>query len=93
VKKLQEITNLWIRLIVILYFMENPKTLIKDSLRKLTKLTKKLPAEIKEVLNDLSCRGILKLKDDHPPKIVREKIWTILDKKGLNARELEPNKC
>lgn len=89
---LEEMTNLWIKLVVILYFMENPKTLIKDAQRILTKLTKKLPVEIREVLNNLSCRGILKLKDNRPPQVVREKIWTILDKDALKSCELEPDK-
>jgi len=76
---LEEMTNLWIRLMVILFCMENQQALLKEALPKLARLAKKLPEEIKKAIDDLSCRGILKLNDNRPPQVVREKIWTILD--------------
>jgi len=58
--------------------MENPATSLNDALPKLAKIAKKLPEEINDVINDLSHRGILELKENRPPRVVRDKIWAIL---------------
>ncbi len=84
-ESLEKMTNLWIRLIVMLYFMENPATSLSDALPKLAKIARKLPEEIQEVINDLSCRGILKLNENRSPQVVREKIWTILDERIIKT--------
>jgi membrane protein len=80
---LEELTNSWIHLIIILYFMENPPVKIDEHLSKLAQLTKKLPVEIQEVIDDLARRGIIIVKEGCLIKIVREKIWSIIDQEPL----------
>ncbi len=89
---LEEMTNLWIRLIVVIHFMENPDVKIAKHLPKLAKLTKKLPVEIQEVINDLARQKILVVKDGCLIKVVQENIWSILDAKMLKAVELKAEK-
>jgi CRP-like cAMP-binding protein len=84
-ESLEEMTNLWIRLITVIHFMENPKAKISQHLGKLTKLAKKLPSEIQEVINDLALKKILEVKDGYVVKVVRKNIWSILKAGSLKA--------
>jgi membrane protein len=88
-ESLEEMTNLWIRLITVIHFMENPKAKISQHLRKLAKLAKKLPSEIQEVINDLARQKIIEVKDGYVVKVVRKNIWSILDIKALKDIELK----
>ncbi len=78
-------TNLWIRLITVIHFMENPKAKISQHLRKLAKLAKKLPSEIQEVINDLARQKILEIKDGYVVKVIRKNIWSMLMAGSLKA--------
>lgn len=91
-ESLEKMTNLWIRLITVIYFMENPKAKISQHIRKLAKLAKKSPSEIQEVINDLARQKILEVKDGYVVKVVRKNIWSILDAKTLKAVELKADK-
>lgn len=85
----EELTNIWIRLIVILYFMENPRVKIEEHLAKLAALTKKFPAEIQEVINDLARRNILSIKDGLLIELVRDKVWSMLNADTLKECIIE----
>jgi CRP-like cAMP-binding protein len=80
---LEELTNLWIRLIIVIHFLDNPSVRIEDHLLRLGKLTKKDPAEIREVLNDPLLRDIFIIRDGWMVQVVRDKIWTLLDSGAL----------
>ena len=80
---LEDLTNLWIRLIVVIYFMENPRVKIDEHLPKLVKLTKKLPVEIQEVIYDLARQDIIVVEEGYLTKVVRENIWKILEESAL----------
>jgi cAMP-binding proteins - catabolite gene activator and regulatory subunit of cAMP-dependent protein kinases len=86
---LEELTNLWIRLIIIIHFLDNPGVNIEEHLPRLCYLTKKDPAEIREVLNDPILRDMFIIRDGWLVEVVRDKIWTLLDSGALSKCVIE----
>jgi uncharacterized BrkB/YihY/UPF0761 family membrane protein len=86
---LEELTNLWIRLIIIIHFLDNPSVNIEEHLPRLGQLTKKDPAEIREVLNDPILRDMFIIRDGWLVEVVRDKIWTLLDSGALTKCVIE----
>jgi membrane protein len=80
---LEELTNLWIRLVMVIHFLDNPSAKIEDHLPRLSQLTKKAPAEIWEVLNDPLLRDIFIIQDGRMVAVIRENIWSLLDSGAL----------
>jgi membrane protein len=80
---LEELTNLWIRLVIVIYFLENPSVNIEDHLPGLARLTKKDPAEIREVLYDQLLGDIFIIRDGWLVEVVKNKIWSLLDSGAL----------
>jgi signal-transduction protein with cAMP-binding, CBS, and nucleotidyltransferase domain len=80
---LEELTNLWIRLIIIIHFLDNPGVNIEEHLQQLGQLTKKDPVEIREVLKDPILRDMLIIRDGWLVEVLRDKIWTLLDSGAL----------
>jgi membrane protein len=76
---LEELTNLWIRLIIIIYFLDNPGINIEEHLPRLAQLTKKDPAEIREVMNDPVLQDVFIIRAGILMEVVREKIWVLMD--------------
>ena len=70
---LEELTNLWIRLIVVIYFLDNPGINIEEHLPRLAQLTRKDPAEIREVLNDPVLSNVLIIREGRLVEVVRKK--------------------
>jgi len=75
---LEQMTNLSIRLTIVMYFLDNPTAGIEDHLPKLAELTGKTPAEIREAMNDPVLHAILIIKNGRLIEIVKEQIWTLL---------------
>lgn len=80
---LEELTNLWIRLMIVIYFLENPGINIEEHLPRLARLTKKDPAEIREVLNDPVLRDVFIIQEGGLMGVAGEKIWKLLDSGAL----------
>ena len=80
---LEELTNLWIRLIIIIHFLDNPGIKIEEQLPKLAQLTKKDPAEIREVMNDPVLQDVFIIREGRLVEVVREKIWALMDSGAL----------
>ncbi|MEN6330556.1 MAG: YhjD/YihY/BrkB family envelope integrity protein, partial [Smithella sp.] len=78
-KAVEELANLRTRLIIIIYFLENPGIIIEKHLPQLAQLTGKLPTEIRVLLNDPVLRDVLIIRDSRLAEVVREKIWLLLD--------------
>jgi hypothetical protein len=78
-KALEELTNLWIRLVMVIYFLDNPSVNIEEHLPILARLTGKYPEEIREILNNPLLRDMLIIRDGWLVEVVREKIWILLD--------------
>jgi YihY family inner membrane protein len=81
---LEELTNLWIRMAIVIYFIDNPGAKIEEYLPRLATITKKEQAEIREILHELARQGILIIQNDLLMKVVQEKMWTLLDSGALS---------
>jgi len=80
---LEELTNLWTRMAIVIHFMDNPGANIEEHLPQLTLITKKEPAEIREILNELAGEGMVIISDDLLMEVVRKKMWSLLNSGAL----------
>lgn len=76
---LEELTNLWMRMAIVVYFIDNPGAKIAEHLPRLATITKKEPAVIRGILNELAREGILIIKNDLLTEVARERMWALLD--------------
>jgi len=88
-KAVEELANLRTRLIIILYFLENPGVIIEEHLPQLARLSGKPPAEIRRLLNDPVLRGVLIIRKDSLVEVVREKIWLLLEADASTQHAME----
>ena len=86
---LEELTNLWIRMAVVIHFIDNPGVKIEEHLPQLAKITKKEPVQIRKILNELSREGILIMQNDLLAEVVRERIWKMMDSGVLAKCDIE----
>jgi membrane protein len=86
---LEELTNLWMRMAIVIHFMDNPGANIEGHLPQLTLITKKEPAEIREILNELAQEGMVIIRDDLLMEVVREKMWSLLNSGTLKKYSIE----
>ena len=86
---LEEFTNLWTRLALIMHFLDQTEAPIGEHIPILTGLTGKEPEEIKGLLAELSDQGILIIKGGVVLEVVREKMWSILYSGALKKCFLE----
>jgi CRP/FNR family transcriptional regulator, cyclic AMP receptor protein len=78
---LDELTQSWIKLVVILYFLKNwPLQDKQDPVGDLAKYTGKDPGEIQEVFAELATEGILTVLGNRVTGFTREKAWALLDR-------------
>ncbi|MEQ8214009.1 MAG: hypothetical protein ABRQ35_08940, partial [Smithellaceae bacterium] len=85
----EELASLRTRLIIILYFLENPGVIIAKHLLQLAQLTGKPPAEIRELLNNPVLRDAFIIREDTLVEVVREKIWRLLEAETSAKQALE----
>lgn len=76
---LENLTNLWVRMAIVIHFMDNPGAKIAEHLPQLATISKKEPAQIREILAELAREGILIINNDILTEVVREKMWALLD--------------
>ncbi len=76
---LEELTNLWVRMAVVIYFIDNPGAKIAEHLPQLAAISKKEPTDIREILTELAREGVLLIQDDRMTEVVRQRMWTLLD--------------
>jgi len=74
---LEELTNVWIRFVVILYFLDDGDILMEKSLPELAALTGKLPEEIRKVINDLTALQIISVNHDGFVAVDKKRIWAM----------------
>ena len=86
---LDELTNLWTRMIIIIYFMDHAPVKVEEQLPKLVLFTKKNSAEIREIINELARQDIFVKEDDLIVKVVKEKMWSLLDSGALKKCFIE----
>jgi len=86
---LEELTNLWIRFVVIVYFLDNDDTGVEKSLPQLATLTDKLPEEISKVINDLTELKIINVNHEGFVIIDRKRIWAMQEADELKKCIIE----
>jgi CRP-like cAMP-binding protein len=80
---IEELTNLWTRMAIVIHFMDNSGANIEEHLPRLALITKKEPAEIRVILNELAQEGMVIVRNDLMMEVVREKMWSLLDSGAL----------
>ncbi len=86
---LDELTNLWTRMVIVIYFMDYAQVVIEEHLPRLTLLTHKETAEIRELINELALQNIFIIKDGSMMEVARAKMWSLLDSGALSRCFIE----
>jgi membrane protein len=86
---LDELTNLWTRMIIVIHFMDHAPVNIEEQLPKLALFTKKDSAEIRELINELAHQNIFVIKNGVIMEVVRAKMWSLLDSGALSKCFIE----
>jgi membrane protein len=86
---LEEFTNLWTRLVIIMHFLDQPRNAMEEHIPGLSELTRKEPAEIRNLIQELFDQGILITKDNSILEVAREKMWSMFDSGTLKKCFLE----
>jgi len=86
---LDELTNLWTRMIIVIYFMHHAPSNIEEQLSRLVQLTKKESAEIRELINELTHQGIFVIKNGLMTEVVSAKMWSLLGSGALSKCFIE----
>lgn len=89
---LEEFTNLWTRLVIIMHFLDQPQTSPEEHISGLSRLTQREPVEIRKLIQELSDQGILIIKDNSNLEVSREKMWSMFDSGTLKKCFLEEGK-
>ena len=86
---LDELTNLWTRMVIVIHFMDNAPVNIEEQLPKLALLTQKESAEIRELINELARQDIFVIKNGLMMEVARAKMWSLLDSGALSKCFIE----
>ena len=86
---LDELTNLWTRMVIVVHFMDNPEAKIEEHLPRLAVLTHKEPPEIRELINELAHQDIFIIKNGLMVEVARKKMWSLLDSGALSKCFIE----
>jgi membrane protein len=86
---LDELTNLWTRMVIVIHFMDHAQVIIEEHLPRLALLTHKEPAEIRELINELAHQNIFIIKNGLIVEVAREKMWSLLDSGALSRCFIE----
>ena len=86
---LDELTNLWTRMIIVIHFMDHAPVNIEEQLSTLALFTRKDSAEIMELINELARQDIFVIKNGLMMEVARVKIWSLLDSGALSKCFIE----
>jgi membrane protein len=86
---LDELTNLWTRMVIVIHFMDHAPVNIEEHLTRLALLTHKESAEIKELINELAFQDIFIIKNGLMMEVIRAKMWSLLDSGALSKCFIE----
>jgi CRP-like cAMP-binding protein len=76
---LEEFTHRRTQMLILMQILEHPEDAVDDHIRQISRLTRKEPDQIGEIMRDLSDRGILTGEGDQAPRINHDKMWSMLD--------------
>ena len=74
---------------IVIHFMDNSGANIEEQLPQLALITKKEPAEIRVILNELVQEGMVIVCNDLMMEVVRRKMWSLLDTGALKKCTIE----
>lgn len=86
---LDELINLWTRMVIVIYFMDHAPVNIEEKLPKLALITQKDSAEIRELINELAHEDIFVIKNGLMMEVVSAKMWSLLDAGALSKCFIE----
>jgi CRP-like cAMP-binding protein len=86
---LDELTNLWTRMVIVVHFMDYAPVNIEEQLPKLALLTRRDSAEIRELINELARRDIFIIKNGSIMEVAKAKMWFLLDSGALSKCFIE----
>lgn len=89
---LEEFTNLWMRMVILLYFLNQTEANIREHLPRLAAQTGKSPVEVEVLIRELAVQGILIVKEESILEVAREKMWLLLDSGTLKKCFLDDEK-
>jgi len=77
---LEELTRSWIRLIAVLYFLnEWPLPPDRNPVEELCRYTRKEPGEIQQVLKDLEDQDVITIRDGQISEFRKDRAWDLLN--------------
>ena len=90
---LEDFSNLWTRLTIILRMLDHPRTPLRQHIPALADITQKEPAEIANLIGELSDQGILITREGLILDVARDKMWSLLrlDPLKKGSPELQNN--
>ncbi len=83
---LEEWSNLWTRLTVMMYFLDQPETDAAKHVWDLSRLTGQEPSEIESLIQGLAVSGILSVKNGRIAGIDRGKMWSMFSSGVVRGR-------
>jgi len=86
---LDELTNLWTRMVIVIHFMDHAPVNIEEQLSRLALLTQKESAEIRELINELARQDIFVIKNGLMMEVATAKMWSLLDSGALSKCFIE----
>jgi CRP-like cAMP-binding protein len=86
---LDELTNLWTRVVIVIHFMDHAPVNIEEQLPRIALITKKDSAEIRELINELAHQDIFVISDGRVVEVIRGKVWTLLESGALSKCFIE----
>ncbi|MFZ1976806.1 MAG: hypothetical protein WAV76_02525, partial [Bacteroidota bacterium] len=86
---LDELTNLWTRMIIVNHFMDHAPVNIEEQLPKIALITKKDSAEIMELINELTHQGIFVIKNGLMTEVISAKMWSLYGSGALSKCFIE----
>ena len=89
---LEEVTNLWTRLVIITHILDQPRAAMEEHITGLTRLIQKEPVEIRNLIHELAGQNILIINDNRILEVAREKMWSMINSGALKKCFLEEEK-
>lgn len=75
---LEEFTHRRTQMLILLQILDRPKATVDEHIEQISRLTRKEPSQIRNIFQELSGQGIVRLRDNRPD-IDRDKMWSMFD--------------
>lgn len=75
---LEEFTHRRTQTLILLQILDQPEATVDEHIEQISRLTRKEPAQIRNIFQELSGQGIVRLRDNRPD-INLDKMWSMFD--------------